>query len=191
MKSGRFLVLAGVLVFGVGCAPRYLLYSEAKFPGLGLKGGLGLIRIEDTREDLRKIHVSFLNPDQATLFKSPLDSLDSSAISGQLKRHWSGRGNRYSVNVRVDEAQVGYQVFFWHADEFSKTKVTLQAYSGNAKVAECSGNAELQRRSQKASEKSMKSMFDEALELSVYKCLEAIRPQLGGAGIEETDPGKI
>lgn len=189
-EAGRIALIATLFAL-TACAPRYLIYSDSKFPGLALKGVLAKIQIEDAREDQRKIHVSFLNPDSASAFNIPLDSLDSLAILGQLRRNWLDRGKWISVKVRVVEAQAGYQVFFWHADEFCKAKINIQAYSGGAKVAECSGSAELQRRSPWASEKSMKRIFAEALDLSVYKCLEAVRPELSGPGIESADPGEI
>ncbi|MBW8888185.1 MAG: hypothetical protein JF616_10560 [Fibrobacteres bacterium] len=172
------IILSAFLFLVTGCAPRYLLYSVEKFPGLQINGTIKSIRIEDKRGEQQKIHVAFLNPNHPSIFKSPLDSIDSSVIFAQAKRNWTGIGKNASIIIKVDEAQVGYQVFFWHADEFTKVKVTTQVLLEQGEVGECSGNAELQRKSQKASEKTMKRMFDETLELGVYKCLEAIKTQI-------------
>ena len=164
------------------CAPRYLIYSPEKFAPLGIKAALGEFSIQDERPDQKAIHIAFFESSKPSIFPSPLDSAHTTAIREQLTRNLEGGARTFTFRINLQKAEAGYQAGFMRREESAQAKLKMEVFESGRKLSECNGSAELQRKSQKASEKMLKRMFRESLVLAIYKCLEAVKPELQKTG---------
>ncbi|MDB5103179.1 MAG: hypothetical protein JWP91_868 [Fibrobacteres bacterium] len=176
----------------VSCAPNYMMYTQEKFPPLGIPATVGSVRILDTRQGWKDIQVGFMHPDSPVEFKSRIDSLDSAAILEQVERNTGAGSGLVTLVLRIQEAEIGYGSSFMRASETGKAKISIEVLSAAAKIAECSGKAQLEKRSGKATVASMKKVFRETLILSTYQCLESLQDEIKKGTIRiPAGPGRL
>jgi hypothetical protein len=167
---------AGLLLLA-GCAHEGpLVFKEDRYPALGLEAQAASVEIRDRREGRDSLRFP---PDKGrrTLAKH-LSSRDTSVIRSQVGRNLLGQGLALHLQVEVEQADLTFEYGLLRGMEAGRTKVRIRFQHGNARLAECTGTATLEKRSPRGRSRPLEDLFAEGLAMAVYGCLESTKEEL-------------
>lgn len=107
-----------------------------------------------------------------------LSSRDTAVLKSQVTRNLLGQGLALHLRIEVEQADLTFDYGILRGTEWGRTRVRIHLQHGNARLAECTGTATLEKRVAQPRRKSLEDLFAEGLAMAVYGCLESTKEEL-------------